>query len=296
MDISPETAPPGAQRDNTNRIGDSTADWHAAAAPATPLGDRTALVVGASRGIGAAVAEILVADGARVVLGGRHLEPLVAKADALRERWLDAHVTAAVCDVLDEAQVHEVMTTAAGSDGVLDILVLAAGITGPIETPVTELSVEDFREVMDVNVTGTFVCCRAAVPFLRRAQAGGRIVTFSSTAGLRGYSNRVGYSASKWAIRGLTRALARELGPLDITVNSVAPYTVHGNRMADVVEGKAARQRTTPEQVYADFARQTALGRWIDESDVAETIRFLVSDGARNITGQNIAIDAGWDA
>jgi len=147
-----------------------------------------------------------------------------------------------------------------------------------------------------VNVTGTFLCCRAAVPFLRRAQAGGRIVTFSSTAGLRGYPNRVGYSASKWAIRGLTRALARELGPLDITVNSVAPYTVHGSRMADVVEGKAARQRMTPEQVYADFTKQTALGRWIDESDVAETIRFLVSDGARNITGQNIAIDAGWNA
>jgi len=103
-------------------------------------------------------------------------------------------VTAAVCDVLNETQVHDVMATAAGGGGVLDILVLAAGITGPIETPVTELSVDDFREVMDVNVTGTFLCCRAAVPFLRRAQAGGRIVTFSSTAGLRGYPNRVGYS------------------------------------------------------------------------------------------------------
>jgi 3-oxoacyl-[acyl-carrier protein] reductase len=105
----------------------------------------------------------------------------------------------------------------------------------------------------------------------------------------------VSYSSSKWAVRGLTRTLALELGPHDVTVNAVCPNVTNGTRMDTIIAEKARRIDSTPEAVRADFAGQTALGRFIDEVDVAEAVRFLVSRGARNVTGHDIVVDAGWD-
>jgi 3-oxoacyl-[acyl-carrier protein] reductase len=112
---------------------------------------------------------------------------------------------------------------------------------------------------------------------------------------LRGYRNRSGYSSSKWAVRGLTRTLALELGPHGITVNDVCPNVTNGARMDRIVRTKAERTGKTAEEVYADFASQTALGRFVDETDVAEAVLFLASERARNITGHDIVVDAGWD-
>jgi 3-oxoacyl-[acyl-carrier protein] reductase len=120
-------------------------------------------------------------------------------------------------------------------------------------------------------------------------------VNIAGTSGLRGYRHRIAYSSSKWAVRGLTRTLALELGPHDVTVNAVCPNVTNGGRMDRIVHEKARRTGASPEAVRADFAGQTALGRFIDEVDVAQAVRFLVSDGARNITGHEIVVDAGWD-
>ena len=120
-------------------------------------------------------------------------------------------------------------------------------------------------------------------------------MNIAGTSGLRGYRNRVSYSSSKWAVRGLTRTLALELGPHDITVNAICPNVTHGERMTKIVNEKARRLGLTPEDVFADFTRQTALGRFIEDSDVAHAVRFLVSEGARNVTGHDIVVDAGWD-
>ena len=117
----------------------------------------------------------------------------------------------------------------------------------------------------------------------------------AGTSGLRGYRNRVGYSSSKWAVRGLTRTLALELGPHDITVNDVCPNVTNGGRMNRIVAEKARRTGKTESEVYREFAASTALGRFVDETDVAEAISFLVSPAARNITGHDIPVDAGWD-
>jgi 3-hydroxybutyrate dehydrogenase/3-oxoacyl-[acyl-carrier protein] reductase len=125
-------------------------------------------------------------------------------------------------------------------------------------------------------------------------QGGGRIVNLAGTSGLRGYRNRVGYSSSKWAVRGMTRTLALELGPHGITVNTVCPNVTHGDRMDRIMQEKASKLGITAEEVYADFAGQTALGRFVDEDDIANAVSFLVSEGARNITGQDIVVDAGW--
>jgi len=127
------------------------------------------------------------------------------------------------------------------------------------------------------------------------ARGGGRIVNLAGTSGLRGYRNRSGYSSSKWAIRGLTRTLALELGPYGITVNDVCPNVTNGARMDRIVAEKARLVGKTPDEVYADFAAQTALGRFVEESDVADAVRFLVSPAARNITGHDVPVDAGWD-
>ena len=165
---------------------------------------------------------------------------------------------------------------------------------GPIETPARDYPVEEFRGILELNVIGTFLPCKHAIPHLI-ARGGGRIINIAGTSGLRGYRNRSGYSSSKWAIRGFTRTLALELGPHDITVNDVCPNVTNGARMDKIVAEKARVLGKTPEEVYADFERQTALGRFVEEEDIANAIDFLVSDGARNITGHDIPVDAGWD-
>ena len=177
--------------------------------------------------------------------------------------------------------------------GAVDILVNTAGGTGPIETPAHEYNVAAFRQNLELDVIGTFLPCKHVLKRIIAQVAGP--VNIAGTSGLRGYRNRSGYSSSKWAVRGLTRTLALEVGPHDITVNDVCPNVNHGGRMDKIVATKAERVGRTAEEVYADFAAQTALGRFVEGEDVAAAIDFLVSAGAKNITGHDIPVDAGWD-
>jgi NAD(P)-dependent dehydrogenase (short-subunit alcohol dehydrogenase family) len=259
-----------------------------------PLAGHVAIVTGGAKGIGAAVADCLAEDGAHVALVARGAEALRAKAVALDEKFPGRESLAVPCDVTDEQQVLAMVDAVAGRFGGVDILVNTAGGTGPIETPAHEYPVEEFRRILELNVIGTFLPCKHVIPQLI-SRGGGRIVNLAGTSGLRGYRNRSGYSSSKWAVRGLTRTLALELGRYGITVNDVCPNVTNGARMDRIVAEKARRVGTTPEDVYADFAAQTALGRFVEESDVAEAVRFLVSASARNITGHDFPVDAGWD-
>jgi NAD(P)-dependent dehydrogenase (short-subunit alcohol dehydrogenase family) len=258
------------------------------------LRGQVAIVTGGARGIGSVVCEYLAQDGAHVALVGRGEEALKARAAELDAAFSGRDSLPLRCDVTDEEQVAAMISAVAGHFGGLDILVNTAGGTGPIETPAQDYPAEEFRRILELNVIGTFLPCKYAIPHMI-ARGGGRIVNISGTSGLRGYRYRSGYSSSKWAVRGLTRTLALELGPHDITVNDVCPNVTHGGRMDKIVAEKARVTGTPPEQVYADFAAQTALGRFVEESDVAAAIRFLVSPGARNITGHDIPVDAGWD-
>jgi NAD(P)-dependent dehydrogenase (short-subunit alcohol dehydrogenase family) len=266
--------------------------WDAYADP--PLRDKVAVVTGAAKGLGDAITDVLACDGAQLVLAGRDRDALEAQAARLDDEYAERGSLVARCDVTDADEVRAMIDSAVERFGGIDILVNTAGVIGPIETPAQDVSADDFRRVLEVNVVGTFLPCKYAIPHLL-ARGGGRIVNIAGTSGLRGYRNRVAYSSSKWAIRGLTRTLALELGPHDITVNAICPNVTHGDRMTRIVEEKARRLGRTPEDVYADFAGQTALGRFIDDSDVAHAVRFLVSPGARNVTGHDIVVDAGWD-
>jgi NAD(P)-dependent dehydrogenase (short-subunit alcohol dehydrogenase family) len=258
------------------------------------LAGKTAVVTGGAKGIGAAVAEMLAADGAEITIAGRDAEALEKYAALLDERYPGRSTLPFRCDVTDEAQVERMIAAAAEHFGRIDMLVNTAGGTGPIETPAEVYPADAFMDILQINVLGTFLPCKHAIPHLKSA-GGGSIVNISGTSGLRGYRNRSGYSASKWAVRGLTRTLALELGPYNITVNDVCPNVTNGERMARIVQMKAEASGRSPEDVYEDFASQTALGRFVEERDVAAAVRFLVSEGARNITGHDIPVDAGWD-
>lgn len=255
---------------------------------------KVAIVTGAAKGMGGPICRALSEEGADLVLAGRDMEAIDAHADALASEFPESDRITVRCDVTEEADTSALAAAAIERFGKIDILVNTAGVIGPIETPTQEYPVDDFRFVLGVNVVGTFLPCKAVIPALIEA-GGGRIVNIAGTSGLRGYRNRIGYSSSKWAVRGLTRTLALELGPHDITVNAICPNVTNGERMDKIVTGKAERLGKSYDEVYADFASQTALGRFIDEVDIAEAVRYLVSDRARNVTGHDIVVDAGWD-
>jgi len=265
-------------------------------ANARPALDRqVAIVTGADKGLGAAIVEVLAGDGAAVVLAARDQEALDRRAALLDQAHPNRKSLVVRCDVTQPSQIDSMVKRTLEQFGGIDILVNAHGVIGPIETPAQNVTPSEFRDVLESNVVGVFLTCRAIIPHLINRRDG-RIVNIAGTSGLRGYRNRISYSSSKWAVRGLTRTLAHELGPYGITANTVCPNVTHGRRMDIIVREKARKQGKTVEQVVDDYARETALKRFIDDVDVANAVRFLVSDGARNITGKDIIVDAGWSA
>jgi NAD(P)-dependent dehydrogenase (short-subunit alcohol dehydrogenase family) len=252
------------------------------------LAGKVAIVTGAAKGLGAAISRSLGSQGANLALCGRDLEALNRHMASL-----DGQTFAVSCSVLDEEAVQRLVAEVLERFGGVDILVNSAGGIGPIETPVQEYSVKEFAHVLDLNVIGTFIPCKAVVPAMIE-RGGGRIVNIAGTSGLHGYANRIGYSSSKWAVRGLTRTLALELGRYNITANTVCPNVTHGDRMTKIISGKAERLGKTPGEVYSDFTDETSLGRFIDDVDIAAAVDFLVNESGRNITGQDIVVDAGF--
>ena len=258
------------------------------------LEGRVAVVTGGAKGIGRMVGELIADAGAAVVVVGRDQEAIDIVVGELNSSSGEGRVIGIRCDVTCEDDTKAMVAQALDAFGRIDILVNSAGGTGPIETPCHEYPADEFRSILELNVVGTFLPCKAVIPAMI-ANGSGRIVNIAGTSGLRGYRNRSGYSASKWAVRGFTRTLALELGPYGITVNDVCPNVTNGARMDRIVKTKAARTGSTADDVYAEFASQTALGRFVDEIDIAEAVLFLASDRAKNITGHDIVVDAGWD-
>lgn len=230
---------------------------------------KTALITGASRGIGAACARALAARDCRVIINFRQSADA---AGALAEELGGAAVRA---DVSDSGAVDAMM-----AEHRPDILICNAGIskTGLIQ----DTTDADWGALLGVNVSGAFYCCRAAAPHMIR-RGGGRIILISSIWGIAGASCEAAYSATKAALIGLTKALAKELGPSGITVNCIAPGVIG----TDMNAGHSA-------QTLAALAGETPLSRLGTPEDVAELAAYLASDGAGFVTGQVIAADGGF--
>lgn len=239
---------------------------------------RVALVTGASRGIGRAVACGLAADGFDLALVYAGNADAVAEAVAACEA-AGATAHAYRCDVSNADEAKATVDAVLADFGSVWALVNNAGITR--DTLLARMKDEDFARVLDVNLTGAFNMMRAlARPLMR--QRGGRIVSMSSVVGLIGNAGQANYAASKAGLIGLTKSVARELAPRGVTVNAVAPGFVRTDMTAAL-----------PEQVVERYEGQIPLGRLADPEEVAGVVRFLVSDAAAYVTGEVIRVDGG---
>ena len=256
------------------------------------LADRSAVVTGAAKGMGRDICLTLAREGANLTIAAREAGPLEALGREIAA--LGRRVVVVPTDVTDEGAVERMVARAHETFGRIDILVNAAGITGPIETPVWEIKADDFDQVIAVNVRGTFLPTKHVLPGMIK-QRYGKIVNISGTSGLRGYKYRAAYSSSKWALRGFTRTVALEAGPYNINVNALHPGIVGGDRMDKLCREKAKKRGWTPEQVYQEYVDEMALKRVTVAQDIANAVLFLVSDDSSNMTGQSVTVDGGWD-
>jgi len=246
----------------------------------TPSPQKVALVTGAARGIGLATARRFLAEGWRVALLDIEAE-LLRKAVASLANTDDT--LALHCDVADAAQVAGAMDRVAARFGRLDALVNNAGVA--VFAPLLETSDADWNRILAVNLSGPFICTKAAVPLLRDA-GGGAVVNITSISAVRASTLRSAYGTSKAGLAHLTKQLAVELASLGIRVNGVAPGPV---------ETAMAKAVHTPE-IRADYHDAIPLNRYGLEEELAEAILFLSSDRASYITGQILAVDGGFDA
>ena len=234
---------------------------------------KTALVTGGSRGIGAAVARRLAADGYRVAVNYHFAR---AQAESLAEELGGIAVQA---DVSDSAQVQKMVDTVLEKFCQLDILVCNAGVAW--QGLLQDMRDEEWRKVLGTDLDGVFFCCRAVLPHMI-GQKSGKIVTMSSMWGQVGASCEAAYSAAKAVVIGLTRALAKEVGPSGISVNCVAPGVIDTEM----------NQKLGPEAL-AELAEETPLGRLGTAADIAGCVSFLCSPAADFVTGQVLSANGG---
>ncbi len=251
----------------------------------TALTGRTALVTGGGSGLGAAIARALHGSGADVVVTGRRSEPVAALCAELGERAIWRR-----CDVADADSVSELATSLV--DVEVSILVNNAGVPGPV-APLTEISVEEWDEVFDVNVRGVFLVCRAFLPEMV-ARGRGDVINVASVSGKRPLVRRTPYAASKMALIGMTSTLAFEVGPAGVNVNTLSPGPVAGPRMDRNFTLEAERSGTSYQAAMDSFVSRAALGRMVTEAEVgAAAVAMLAMPG---LCGADIDLSAGMVA
>jgi NAD(P)-dependent dehydrogenase (short-subunit alcohol dehydrogenase family) len=243
---------------------------------------KVVVVTGAARGIGAAVAERFALTAGYIVRG---LDVLAANSESAFE--------VRQCDVADEASVARFFKEVEADFGRVDVLVNVAGVV--LVAPVEETTYEDFLRVMRINVGGAWLCIRSAVPFMK-AQQGGVIINLASVSAHVGQVAHSLYGASKGALLSMTRALAWELAPFGIRVNSVSPGSVDTEMLRSDVRGESNRLNTPYEQLRQEREAEQALGRWASAAEVADPVFYLASSGASFVTGADLLVDGGWTA
>jgi NAD(P)-dependent dehydrogenase (short-subunit alcohol dehydrogenase family) len=250
-------------------------------------GKRVVLSAGGA-GIGRVTLQTFVEAGARVVTCD------VDQAAIDRLRGDLPTVPAIVADVSKAADVDRLFELADEQLGGLDILINNAGIAGPT-APIEEIEPDDWRRTLEVNITGQYLCARRAVPLIKAA-GGGSIVNLSSAAGRFGFALRTPYSASKWAVVGLTKSLAIELGPHQIRVNAICPGAVEGERINRVIAAKAKARGIPFEAMYEDYVAQASMRRMVSAQDIANVILYLCSEAGSMVSGQAVSVDGHIEA
>lgn len=251
---------------------------------------RVAVVTGAGRGIGRAIALRLAEAEATVVLAGRDETALQETGDLLDKtgaRWLVSPV-----DVSDDASVERFAGDVQRRAGVPDIVVCNSGVGGP-SAPLWELDRHGWDETFAVNVTGIFLTLRAFLPGMT-ARGSGSAVLIGSMTGKRPLAHRTPYAASKLALVGLARTVALDAGRFGVRVNVVSPGFVEGERLDWVFDTQAAAQGTTSAQIRRQMLAEMPTGRFVQARDIADAVLFLAGPGSASITGADLNVTGGF--
>ena len=247
------------------------------------LEGRTAIVTGGSKGLGLAMAAGLASAGANILLVNRNENDGKTAAETIAKAF-GVKALSFTADISQQNQTEAMAAFAMEKFGRIDILINSAGIN--IRGAIDEISLEEFNKVMEVNVTGTWLCNRAVIPHMK-AQKSGTIINLASTLGVVGLSNRTPYTSSKGAVVQMTRALGIELAPFKIKVNAICPGPFLTEMNIPVADDPATKQF---------IIGATALGRWGELKEIQGAAIFLASDAASYMTGSLLTVDGGWTA
>jgi NAD(P)-dependent dehydrogenase (short-subunit alcohol dehydrogenase family) len=253
------------------------------------LEGKTALVTGASQGLGKVIAVRFAHEGARVVLSARSSERLQETAAEIEAAGGSALVVPA--DLGRPADVDALAHCVEAEVGALDVMVANSGIAGPT-AELWNVTPEEWEETLRVNLTGTFLICRALLPSMI-SRGSGSVVVIGSTTGKRPMYGRTPYAASKLALVGLVRTLAAELGPHGVRVNLISPGAVAGPRIESVIREQARAAGVSYEEFLAEATKATPLRRLIPPEHVAAAAVFLASDASASTTGEDLNVSGG---
>jgi NAD(P)-dependent dehydrogenase (short-subunit alcohol dehydrogenase family) len=249
------------------------------------LDGKLAIITGGGSGIGEATARVFADAGATVVVTGRRPEPLQRVATEI-----GGH--AITCDVSDQADVKSLFAQALKITGKIDVLLNNAGGPGPI-APVAEVDMNAWVACMNINLVGAMYCLQESARIMT-AQRSGSIINMSSLMGIQGYPMRSAYTASKFALIGITEVMARELGPVNVRVNALMPGAVSGENMDRILQKRSdAEGRPVAEIERENYTDVAALKRWVTPEEVGRAALYYASDMSSAITGDKMKVDCG---
>ena len=244
---------------------------------------KTAVITGGSKGLGLAMGAALASAGADILVVNRNEEEGRAAAEGLAADW-GVRALSFSANVTNEEQTRNMAGFAIKEFGQIDVLINSAGIN--IRGAIDEVTPGDFKKVMDINVTGTWLCCRAVTPHMKERKSG-KIINLASTLGLVGLANRTPYTSSKGAVVQMTRALGLELAPFNINVNAICPGPFLTEMNIPIADSEEAKNF---------IVGATAMARWGELKEIQGAGLFLASDAASYMAGSMVTVDGGWTA
>ena len=250
------------------------------------LKNKRIIISAGASGIGLATAKVCLARGAYVYLCDIN-EKLLNKLNkhSLNNKKLFTYL----CDASNEHQVLDFFNKIKKKTKHIDALINNVGVSGPTGS-LEKLKSKDWENTLHVDVNSHFYFTKQSIPLIKKSK-NGSIVNISSTAGILGFPLRSPYAASKWAIIGVTKTLAMELGKFNIRVNAVCPGTIKGDRMKRVIRDKAKFKKVSKKKIEKDFISMSSMKQWILEEDIAKMCSFLISDESSKVSGQIISVD-----
>jgi NAD(P)-dependent dehydrogenase (short-subunit alcohol dehydrogenase family) len=250
------------------------------------LKNKRIIISAGASGIGLAIAKVCLTRGAHIYLcdiDSKSLNKL--NKHPLKNKRLFAYL----CDASNEYQVSDFFGKIKKKTKKIDALINNVGIAGPTGS-LEKLKSKDWENTLHVDVNSHFYFTKKAIPLIKKSK-NGSIINISSTAGIFGFPLRSPYAASKWAIIGITKTLAMELGKFNIRVNAVCPGTIKGDRMKRVIKDKAKFTKVSTKTVEKDFVSMSSMKQWILEEDIGKMCSFLISDDSNKVSGQIISVD-----